>query len=380
MSDCEHGGDVRAASLEFGIALEELLDFSANINPLGFPEEVRQSVSAHLKQISQYPDPLCTELREALAARHGLDVRKILMGNGSCALIHRIVEAIRPARTLICAPAFGEYAAAARRFGAGIKLFPAREAEEFALNGNRVAEALDGVALVFLCNPNNPTGQALAQADVLRLAEQCRRRGIALVVDEAFVEFTDDPKRFSVLKASRDFENLLVLRSFTKLYGCPGLRLGYLVGAPEVIEKIARCQEPWAVSTLAQAAGIAALPCEKFRERTRRLIHSERAFLFQRLSRMAGIRPFPSEVNFLLIQIERPDLDAATLRCRLGKEGILIRDASSFDGLDNRFFRIAVRTREENERLLRVLEETLKPKNSTTETRRHRERLEPTAQ
>ena len=361
MFDGVHGGDVRGASLEFGIAPESLLDFSANINPLGFPEEVRQSVSAHLEQISQYPDPRCTELRDALAARYGLDVRQILAGNGSCALIHRIVEAIRPARVLICAPAFGEYAAAARRFGADIKLVPAREADGFALNGNRIAEALDGVALVFLCNPNNPTGQAMAQADVLRLGEACRRRGIALVVDEAFVGFADAPDRFSVLKASPDFENLLVLRSFTKLYGCPGLRLGYAVGAPEVIEKIARCQEPWAVSTLAQVAGIAALPCEAFRERTRLLIHSERAFLFQRLSRIAGIRPFPSEVNFLLIQIERPDLDARTLRRRLGRKGLLIRDASSFDGLDNRFFRIAVRTHKENERLLRALEEALHP-------------------
>ncbi len=361
MFDGMHGGDVRGASLEFGIASEDLLDFSANINPLGFPEEVRQSISAHLKQISQYPDPLCTELREALSARHGLDVRRILVGNGSCALIHRIMEAIRPARALICAPAFGEYAAAARRFEAEIKVLLSREADGFALNGNRIAEALDGVALVFLCNPNNPTGQAMAQADVRTSAEQCRRRGIALVVDEAFVEFSDDPKRFSVLNAIRDFENLLVLRSFTKLYGCPGLRLGYAVGAPEVIEKITRCQEPWAVSTLAQAAGIAALPCEDFRERTRRLIHSERAFLFQRLSRIAGIRPFPSEVNFLLIKIERSDLDAVTLRSRLGKKGLLIRDASSFDGLDNSFFRIAVRIHEENERLLRALEEALHP-------------------
>jgi threonine-phosphate decarboxylase len=361
MLDCVHGGDVREASREFGIAPEDLLDFSANINPLGFPEEVRQSVSAHLEKISQYPDPLCTEFRDALSARHGLDVRRILVGNGSCALIHRIVEAIRPARALICAPAFGEYAGAARRFGVGIKLLLSCETDGFALKLDRIEEMLDGIAVVFLCNPNNPTGQAMAQTVVLRLAEQCRRRGITLVVDEAFVEFADDPERFSVLEAIRDFENLLILRSFTKLYGCPGLRLGYALGALGVIKKIARCQEPWAVSTLAQAAGIAVLPCEAFREQTQRLIHSERAFLFQRLDRIAGIRPFPSEVNFFLIKIGRRDLNAGTLRRRLGKKGILIRDASSFDGLDNRFFRIAVRTHEENERLLRVLEEALHP-------------------
>ena len=359
MLDGVHGGDVRRASLEFGIAPEELLDFSANINPLGFPEEVRQSLSANMEHISQYPDPLCTALREALAAQFGLDVRQIGVGNGSCALIHRIVEATRPARALICAPTFGEYTAAARRFGAGIKLFPAREADGFALKVDRIEQALDGVALVFLCNPNNPTGQAMSQADVRTLAEHCRRRGIRLVVDEAFVEFADDPERFSVVDAIRDFENLLVLRSFTKLYGYPGLRLGYAVGAPEVIAQIARCQEPWTVSTLAQAAGIAALPCEKFREQTRRFIHSERTFLFQRLDRIAGIRLFPTEVNFLLIKIERPDLNAGTLRRCLGKKGLLIRDASSFDGLDNRFFRIAVRTHEDNERLLRALEEIL---------------------
>ncbi len=370
MTDSVHGGDVRAASREFGIAPKDVLDFSANINPLGFPEELRQSVVANMEHVSQYPDPLCTELRDALAARHGLDVRQILVGNGSCALIHRIVEGIRPERALICAPTFGEYAAAARRFGAGIKLLLTREADGFALKLDRIKEVLGGVALVFLCNPNNPTGQAMAQADVRTLAEQCRRRGIVLVVDEAFVEFADDPERFSILNATRTFENLLVLRSFTKLYGCPGLRLGYAVGAPGVIEKIARCQEPWAVSTLAQAAGIAALPCEAFRERTRLLIHSERAFLFRRLSRIAGICPFPSEVNFLLIQIERHDPDADTVRRRLGKKGLLIRDASSFNGLDNCFFRIAVRIREENERLLRALEEVLHPQNSATEKQR----------
>jgi threonine-phosphate decarboxylase len=262
---------------------------------------------------------------------------------------------------LIPVPTFCEYERAVRIFGGQVIRFYIKEDEGFRLDLGQLTQELDGVSAVFLGRPNNPTGSVIPKDPLLVFAGECERRGIFLIIDEAFVDFLETAESVSLINEINQFEHLIVLRSFTKIYAFPGLRLGYAVAHPSVIKQLRRLQPPWSVNTLAQSAGVLALDCPGYLHRTRQLIRRERTFLFNRLAQMDGIVPFPSDANFILCKIDNMCVDAVTLRRLLGQQGILIRDCSSFEGLGRRFFRIAVRTRRENKNLLEVLKNALPP-------------------
>jgi threonine-phosphate decarboxylase len=350
----KHGGDVYTQARTLGIALQDLLDFSANINPLGFPPGLSQAVQAALPEIVHYPDRQCLELREALAAYHRLEVPRILVGNGSTELIYLVTRALKPARALIVAPAFSEYEQALRVAEIPVDFHLTTEAHNFTL-----AEPLDPVdaGLVFLANPASPSGELLPTDRLLGLARALEAAGVYLVLDEAFVDFVEEAS----LKRHLDrFPHLIILRSFTKFFGIPGIRLGYLLAAPELIERLAAFQEPWSVSTPAQAAGRACLADPDFMRQSRNLIHREREFLLNQIAALPGLSPFSTSVNYLLVKLTRPGWTAARLQKEMLRHRIIIRDASNFRGLDERFFRVAVRRRDENYWLLNALEHCLK--------------------
>jgi threonine-phosphate decarboxylase len=349
-----HGGDVYHLARILGVNLADLLDYSANINPLGFPPGLYSATQEALKEIVHYPDRRCLELRRDLAAYHNLAPEQILVGNGSTELIYLVARVLQPRRGLIVTPAFSEYEQALSVAGVQVVFQATAEAHNFALHEILEAEPGD---LVFLAHPASPSGALLDQKLLLEVAALLDTARAYLLLDEAFIDFVEEASFKSHL---RRFPRLLILRSFTKFFGIPGIRLGFLLGGPELLSHISESQEPWSVNTMAQVMGRTCLADQDYMAQTRALIAQERQFLFDRLATMPGLTPFPSAVNYLLIKLNQPGVTGAHLRQQMLRHRIVIRDASNFRGLDERFFRIAVRTRQENERLLAALEECLR--------------------
>ncbi|MFZ5453052.1 MAG: threonine-phosphate decarboxylase CobD [Thermodesulfobacteriota bacterium] len=348
-----HGGDVYHLARTLGLELSELLDFSANINPLGFPAGIMGAIQESLPEIVHYPDRRCLELTRELAAYHGLSPAQILVGNGSTELIYLAARALKPQKALIAAPAFSEYEHALSAAGVPVEFQMTTETQNFTLEAPLDPKGAD---LVFLAQPASPSGVLLAPELLLEVAARLNNAGVRLLLDEAFVDFVEEAS-FKMHLAR--FPRVLILRSFTKFFAIPGMRLGYLLAAPESISRLGALQEPWSVNTLAQAMGRACLQDLDYMARSRALVQEEKDFLFQGLSSLSGLKPFPSVVNYLLVKLTRPDFTAAGLRQALLSQKIVIRDASNFRGLDERFFRVAVRSRGDNERLLGALAEVL---------------------
>jgi threonine-phosphate decarboxylase len=348
-----HGGDVYHLARTLGVEVQDLLDFSANINPLGFPPGLNQAVMEALQEICHYPDRRCLDLRRDLAAYHGLTPEQILVGNGSTELIYLLARALKPGKSLINAPAFSEYEQALRMAQVPVDFHLTREADHFTLSA-----ALDprGADLVFLANPASPSGALIPTERLLAVIAALDGAGVWVVLDEAFIDFVAEAS----LKAHlARFPRLIILRSFTKFFGIPGLRLGYVLAAPELVARLAVLQEPWSVNTLAQAAGRACLTEHDFMAQTRLLVHEERQYLWEGLAALQGLKAFPSAVNYLLVKLTRPGATAAQLRREMLDRRLIIRDAGNFRGLDERFFRVAVRRRHENDRLLQALKQCL---------------------
>ncbi|MFT9076801.1 threonine-phosphate decarboxylase CobD [Ethanoligenens sp.] len=345
--ELNHGGDVYSAENTGAV------DFSANINPLGLPKSVKQTLETAAADCVHYPDPLCRELRAAIGAYEGVAAENVFCAGGAAEILYRIAWALRPRRALVASPTFSEYRLAVACTGGEVCTCPLHEEMDFAPGEDFIA-CIDGsVDLVFLCNPNNPTGVVVGREFVQKTAEKCARTGATLVVDECFMDFVrGGEENCSAKPLLSDYENLLVLKAFTKIFSMPGVRLGYCLTANrQLIEKLALCGQPWSVSVFAQAAGAAAAKELAFVAESRRFVEKERAFLCTGLSGL-GLRVFEGTANFLLFRAS----GVSDLRERLLRRGYLIRNCANFDGLDDNFYRIAVRTHAENSGLLRALE------------------------
>lgn len=343
-----HGAHGAEASRTLAVPAGDLLDFSQNINPLGAPPGALEAArKAIYEEAGRYPDVGYLRLREAMGEYLGVPAERVLPTNGGAEALFLAARAAGPGGSaLVLEPTFSEYAAAARAAG----LDPARRVVRRLENGFRPdlgsLGEIGGSSLVFLCNPNNPTGEALSRDEVLAFAERVRGSGGVLVVDEAFADFAPG---HSVISESGD--GLYAARSFTKFFAIPGLRLGCLVCDDP--ERLQGFQPSWSVNAVAAAAGIAAARDPAFAEasvtETRRL----REMLYASLREIPGLIPFPGTANFLLVH--GPD----GLAGRLAVRGILVRGCEPFMGLGPGYFRVAVRSLEENERLVAALREEL---------------------
>lgn len=334
-----HGGNVSQ--------LRDVLDFSANINPLGVPESVKEAVIGSASDIEKYPDPYCSELRNSLAAHEKTGYENTICGNGADDLIFRIVHAFKPKKALVCAPTFTEYSRALAEGGCEVCEHILAENGGFAMDECFLAQLDGGFDMCFVCTPNNPTGRLIAPKMLGKLARKCAENGTVLVCDECFLGFVEEGERFTL--ANFINEKCIILKAFTKLYAMAGIRLGYAVcGSSSAVEMIQKSGQFWSVSALAQTAGIAALSEEGYVCETRAYVTEERRFLAAEMSAL-GVKVFPSDANFLLFKSD------AGLAEKMLAEGILIRDCSNFSGLTDGFYRVAVRTRDENIRLISAL-------------------------
>jgi len=357
-----HGGNIQEICSRYGLEPGGLLDFSANINPLGYPPGLSKTLREGLSSILHYPDINCTRLRRAICQKTRHKEEEVLIGNGSTELMYLIPRAFRPQKGLVFEPTYSEYGRALRLAGANVEKLVSTGDTSFRPDlGSASGKLTSGQSqMVFLCNPNNPTGNLIKKEEILALAEGLPQS--LIVVDEAFMDFVDEPHKYTVLPEAGRVKNLIVLRSMTKFFGYPGLRLGYMVAHREVISQAEGHKEPWTVNALAQLAGEAALKDEDFIFRSREYMASEKSFLYRELSRLGGIKPIPPTVNFITSKITLEGLTSAGLKEMLIRKGLLIRDCSNFPGLDDKYFRVAVRRREEDLLLLQALGAVLSEK------------------
>jgi len=351
-----HGGNVSEISKKYGIGEHQIIDFSSNINPLGFPAAVHTVLKKEVDEIIHYPDTDSSELRDAIARYHGISQKNILIGNGSTELIYLIPRAFKPTRALIPLPTFSDYQRSLLSAGGQVHYLTLREHNHFRIKSDEVIALLPTVDIVWLCNPNNPTGTLLARGEIRKLITRADREGVMVVVDEAFMDFAGQA---SVIAETKRRENLIIIKSLTKLFGIPGLRVGYLVAHPRLIDILKGYKEPWTVNVFAQKVGIACLKDKRFRARTKKFIDQEKRYLFNALSGCKGLKPYPSSANFLLVKLERQGLSSGTLYEKLAQQGILVRDCRSFDGLGDRFIRVAVKKRKENMILVNALKKAV---------------------
>ena len=350
MQTLTHGGDWMGYREQFG---RDALDFSANVSPLGLPKGVADAITAALPQADRYPDPLCRTLRAALSEAEGLPADQILCGNGAADLIFRLALAVKPRRALVTAPTFAEYATALETVGCTVERFTLNEANDFAVTEEFLDAIVPGVEIVFLCQPNNPTGQLASPALVRRAAARCAACGAVLAVDECFLDFLPDGDRWTAKPLLHEDQNLIIFKALTKLYGMAGVRLGYCLSADAaLLEKMRNAGQPWAVSSLAQAAGVAALKETAYVARVRALIAAQKPKLTAGL-RALGLRVIEGRANYLLLQ------GPETLGGQLRQKGVVLRGCANYPGLDASWYRTAVRTGPENERLLKTLQEVL---------------------
>ena len=319
-----------------------ILDFSASINPLGPPASAMQAIAAHLADLRHYPDPTYGELRSSIAQFHGISPDWILPGNGSAELLTWAGRELADlSETHQLTPAFGDYGRALNAFAARLVNWSIAldRPEQLPIP----ATAQGGL---LLNNPHNPTGKLFAAADILPLLKQFA----LVVVDEAFMDFLPLAEQQSLIGAVAQFPNLVILRSLTKFYSLPGLRLGYAIAHPDRLQRWQQWRDPWTVNTLAAAAGVAVLTDTEFQQQTWTWVKTARTQLFDGLKYLPGLAPYPSAANFLLVRCDRSSV--ALQQQLLQQHQILIRDCLSFPELGDRYFRVAVRRPEENQRLL----------------------------
>lgn len=347
-----HGGNI----WDYRDAKPNIIDFSASINPLGFPKGTKKIIAQSIDMLKHYSEPDAYKLINSIAKNHKLSSENVIAGNGSIELIYLLVNALMIKRALIPVPTFTEYEQALKVNNVEVEYLTLLEKESFRIDIEKMMKTAAGVDLIFICNPNNPTGSLVAKDDLFKLAEYCKREKKYLVIDEAFIEFTNLGKAASLIKETQNNKYLIVLRSLTKIYSIPGLRLGYLAAHKYLAKRISSKQYPWNINTIAQQLGQQLIKEEKFVKATVDFISQERNFLVKGLSEFGSIKLFNSDANFILCKLLSAKCnDAKELRNKLLTHNILIRNCTDFRKISSKFFRIAVRTRDENKKLIKSL-------------------------
>ena len=377
-----HGGNIYKVFREKNI--KEILDYSSNINPYGIPESLKSRIIENLEILERYPDPDYVELREKLANLNNVNLSDIILGNGATEIIFLFMKVINPKKILIVSPTFGEYERAVKATEIPrdivslscsgdnknienkeieIEYFELKESDDFKLNiGNLKNELEKKYDLLIICNPNNPTGKFLKLAQTEEILKECNKYDTKLFIDEAFIEFLADGMKESIINTEENKKNLFVTRAFTKFFAIPGLRLGYgMYFDKELEQKISEKKEPWSVNNIAEMAGLTVLDDTEYIEKTLKWITKEKIYMYEKLNEISGIKVYETEVNFITGKIDEKlfseGLNVKILREKMLEQGILIRDASNFKFLDERFFRLAIKDRASNDRVIKVLKE-----------------------
>lgn len=350
-----HGGDVYKYS-------GEILDFSSNINPLGIPDSFRKLLQERLEDFTRYPDISYREVRERIASYLGLtDIDSIIPGNGAVELIYKLAASSGMKSAAALRPTFSEYRRAAETAGLAFYDIPAFKPDHSGLDIEMLLDNIRPQTLVIICNPNNPTGTAVEKRQMQELVKALQLKGCKLIIDEAFIEFTGEYPHNSMVTELEEHSNVTVIRAATKFFGMPGIRLGYAVTAnSDTALKVRELMEPWNLNTAAVIAANSVFSDTGYIERSKIWIKTERDYLFKALNGFDKLETYPSAANFHLLRLNGRHMDAQGLKEAMAEQGVLIRTPEGFNGLTEFHFRLAVKDRRSNDKLLEALSDTLK--------------------
>ena len=351
-----HGGDLYETAKNYGIKEKDILDFSANINPLGISKQLKETFITSIEDLINYPDLECNELRNELSRYVNVPKENIIVGNGASEIIYLLFEVLKPRKIAMPAPCFAEYERAAERCGAEICYYELREDAEFRLSIHDFLQYVsDDVDTIMICNPNNPTSVLICKEELLQLIEYAMKRCINIIIDEAFIELTIGGNKNSSVCYLPQHQNLFVIRALTKILAIPGLRLGYAMGDVCIINKMWDRKIPWSVNTFACNMGKVLTENGGYFESTAEWLSLEKEWLYNELVKNAKLKVFHPDTNFILMKIVDTALNAPTFKALMISKGVLIRDASNFKFLNDQFVRVAIKDRKSNIKLVEAI-------------------------
>jgi len=352
-----HGSDLEKIQEIYGISKENIISFSANVNPLGISPNLKQALSEHLDAITTYPDREYTSLRNCIADYIHSEKDNIIVGNGSTELISLFIQIEHPKKAMVIGPTYSEYEREIYLGGGTTHYYPLLEKDNFMPNlddfTSRLNESID---LLVICNPNNPTSSAISRKDMRKILDVCKQYDIFVMVDETYVEFADNMEEITSVPLTNYYNNIIILRGTSKFFAAPGLRLGYAVtGNHDLIKSINTRKNPWTINSLAVIAGELMFSDKEYIEKTRTLIAKERTRIYKRITESGDFKAYPPSANFLLAKILKEDITSQDLFDRTIRQGMMIRDCSTFPFLDQKYIRFCFMNPGDNDRLLSCL-------------------------
>ena len=352
-----HGSDIEKICSYYNLKKEDIVKFGANVNPLGLSPRASQDIASHIELLSSYPDRDYTSLRNTISRYCNIPADFILPGNGSSELISLLIQERSPKHTIILGPTYSEYSRELSFSGSTQEYYHLQESMDFEPDIPDLCRKLEqGYDFLILCNPNNPTSSAISKKDLRDLIHFCEEKEIFVMIDETYVEFAPDISAITAVPLTQEFTNLMVLRGVSKFFAAPGMRLGYgITGNKKFLEKMREKQTPWSLNSIGAFAGEIMLQDEEYIQQTRQLILSERDRMIDELKNISTYKVYPAYANFILLKIQKDGLTSYDVFEACIRQGLMIRDCSSFQCLEGEFVRFCIMMPEDNSRLVNVL-------------------------
>ena len=352
-----HGSDLEKIEQIYGIKKEEIVSFSANVNPLGVSPLLRTALSEQIDVITTYPDREYTSLRKCIAEYCGTEYENVIVGNGSTELISLFIQIEHPKKAMVIGPTYSEYEREISLGGGTTLYYPLREKDNFRLDvDDFISHLNESIDLIVICNPNNPTSSCITRTEMRHILDACKEHDIYVMVDETYVEFADNMAEISAVPLTNYYNNIVILRGTSKFFAAPGLRLGYAItGNEDLLRNMNQRKNPWMINSLAAIAGELMFQDDEYIQATRDLISTERARCYQTMLNSKRFHPYKPTANFMLMRIMDEDLNSGILFDRAIREGLMIRDCSTFPFLNDKYIRFCFMDPADNHRLLDCL-------------------------
>lgn len=351
-----HGGNTEEIARRYNLNSNEIIDFSANINPLGLNKNIKNAMINAIDKVVKYPDITYFDLKNSIEKFENVNSKNIFLGNGAAEVIFNIVRALKPKKALLPAPTFSEYEEAILSIDGEIEYFHLKEENNFNLDKKFIERVNENIDIIFICNPNNPTGVLTNKNFITEILNKAVVTNTIVVLDESFLDFVKDSTYYSSNKLLNKYKNLIIVKSLTKFFAMPGARIGYgICYDNDIISRINKVTVPWSINIMAAEGIIQGLKEEAYINNSISYVNNEKNYLYNALKEIECIKVFRPSVNFVMFKLLR-DLD---LKEALVKRKILIRSCDNYIGLNKEFYRVAVRTREENKKLVYELKNIL---------------------
>lgn len=351
-----HGSDIEVIAERYHIDKNSIIPYASNVNPLGFSPLAKEALLENIDAVSSYPDRDYISLRSSISKYCGCSMEQLILGNGTSDLIRLTLEILSPKKTMIVGPTYSEYERTAKMFGSAVEKYMLKNLDDFELDADMFCKALtESIDLLILCNPNNPTGKLLNRSQMDTILSRCSELDIFVMVDETYIEFVQDVHMATAIGLTRRYDNLIVLRSVSKFFAAPGIRLGYAItGNNNFLQATANSKIPWNINSYASVAGVM-FEDEKYINLTKSLIHTERNLVYSALCSRKTIKVFKPEANFVLIKLLKEGQTAKEVFDYCIKKGFMIRDCTDYEGLGNKYVRFCFMKPEQNDAMVNTI-------------------------